>query len=302
MKVLAFLGLIPMLLLAAPQEIALWPSGAPGEKGEFGPEQDTTKPKDNLIAGKPVIRLGNVSKPTITIYPAAKPGPAVVVFPGGGYHILAMDLEGTEVCEWLNSIGLTAVLLKYRVPRRQNMERYAAPLQDAQRALGMVRHRAKEFRVDESKIGVLGFSAGAHLGATLAAQSAKRTYEPIDAADKLNCLPDFLVLIYPGGMVPRDKDELAPEVQVTSNSPPAFIVMTQDDPVRPENALLYALAMKKVGVPCELHLFPKGGHGYGLRKNNDPVTKWPLLAAAWLEGITSARLPEIPRADSPPAR
>ena len=305
MKLLALLVLVPLLVFAAPKEMPLWPSGAPGEKGEIGPEQDTTKPQDNLIAGRPVIRLGNVSNPTITIYPAAsaaKPGPAVVVFPGGGYHILAMDLEGTEVCEWLNSIGVTAVLLKYRVPRRQNMERYAAPLQDAQRALGMVRQRAKELGVDESKVGVLGFSAGAHLGATLAAQSAKRTYEPIDAADKLNCRPDFLALIYPGGMVPRDKDELAAEVQVTSNSPPAFMVMTQDDPVRPENALLYALAMKKAGVPCELHLYPKGGHGYGLRKSKDPVTGWPTLAAAWLEGITKARLPETPRADSPPAR
>ena len=286
MKVIAALVLVPMLLLGAPKEIPLWPAVAPGEKDELGPEQDTTKAKDGLIAGRPVIRLGNVSKPTMTIYPAAsaaKPGPAVVVFPGGGYHILAMDLEGTEVCEWLNSIGVTAVLLKYRVPKRQNMERYAAPLQDAQRALGMVRERARELGVDESKIGVLGFSAGAHLGATLGAQSAKRTYEPIDAADKLTCRPDFLLLIYPGGMVPRDKDELAPEVHVTSNSPPAFIVMTQDDPVRPENALLYALAMKKAGAPCELHLYPKGGHGYGLRKSQDPVTGWPTLAAAWLQ-------------------
>jgi acetyl esterase/lipase len=291
MKLIALLALVPVLLLAAPKEIPLWPAAAPGEKDELGPEQDTTKPKDNLIAGRAVIRLGNVSKPTIKIYPAAssaKPGPAVVVFPGGGYHILAMDLEGTEVCEWLNSIGVTAVLLKYRVPKRQNMERYAAPLQDAQRALGVVRQRARELGVDESRIGVLGFSAGAHLGATLAAQSAKRTYEPIDAADKMNCRPDFLLLIYPGGMVPRDKDELAPEVQVTSNSPPAFIVMTQDDPVRPENALLYALALKKAGVPCELHLYPKGGHGYGLRKSKDLVTGWPALAAAWIQSQTGS--------------
>lgn len=280
MRIYGLLLLVPFLCVAAPQEIPLWPGTAPGEKGDLGPEQDTTKPKDNLIAGRPVIRLGNVSKPTITIYPA-KAGPAVVVFPGGGYNILAMDLEGTEVCEWLNSIGITAVLLKYRVPKRPGIERYAAPLQDAQRALGMVRHRAKDLGVDETKIGVLGFSAGAHLGATLAAQSAKRTYEPIDAADQLNCRPDFLLLIYPGGLVPRDQpDQLTPEVQVTSNSPPAFIVMTQDDPVRPENALLYALAIKKAGVACELHLYPKGGHGYGLRKSNEPVTGWPNLAAA----------------------
>lgn len=301
MKPLALILLVPVLAFGALEEIPLWPNGAPGEKGNLGPEKDTTKPTDNLIAGKPVIRLGNVNKPTITIYPAAKPGPAVVVFPGGGYTILAMDLEGTEVCEWLNSIGITAVLLKYRVPKRENMERYGPPLQDAQRALGMVRQRAKELGVDQSKIGVLGFSAGAHLGAALAANSGKRYYEPIDAADQLNCRPDFLLLIYPGGLVPRDKSELGPEVQVTSNSPPAFVVMAQDDPVRPENALLYALAMKKVGVPFELHIYPKGGHGYGLRKTKDPVTTWPTLAAAWLDA-TTARLPDIPRAGSLPAR
>ena len=302
MKFLALMLLVPVLALAAPKEIPLWPKGAPGEKGNIGPEKDMTKPTDGLIAGRPVIRLGNVSEPTITLYPASKPGPAVVVFPGGGYTILAMDLEGTEVCEWLNSIGITAVLLKYRVPKRENVERYVPPLQDAQRALGMVRQRAKELNIDESRIGVLGFSAGAHLGAALAAQSAKRTYDPIDAADQLNCRPDFLLLIYPGGLVPRDKNELAPEIQVTSNSPPAFLVMAHDDPVRPENALLYALAMKKAGVPCELHIYPKGGHGYGLRKSKDAVTGWPTLAATWIEGVTTARLPDTPRAGSLPAR
>ena len=302
MKFVAFLLLVPALTFAAPQEIPLWPGEVPGEKGDIGPERDMTKPSDNLIAGRPVIRLGNVTKPTMTIYRAAKPGPAVVVFPGGGYTILAMDLEGTEVCEWLNAIGITAVLVKYRVPARTNMARYAAALQDAQRAVGMVRQRAKELNVDESKIGVLGFSAGAHLGATLASQSAKRTYEPIDAADRLNCRPDFLLVIYPGGIVPRGKDELSQEIQIASNSPPAFVVMAQDDPVRPENALLYALAMKKAGAPCELHIYPKGGHGYGLRKSKDPVTGWPTLAATWIEGITMARPPETLRADSPPAR
>lgn len=274
---------------AKPEETPLWPDKAPAETVEIGPEQDMTKPKDNLVAGRPVFRLGNVSKPTITVYPApktAQPGRAVVVFPGGGYHILAMDLEGTEVCEWLNSIGFTAVLLKYRVPRRAGLERWAPPLQDAQRALGMVRHRAKDLGLKENQIGVLGFSAGAHLAAALAAQSAKRTYEPVDAADQISCRPDFLLLIYPGLLTPKDKEgELSPEVQVSSNSPPAFLLMTQDDPVRPENALFYALALKKAGVPCELHIYPAGGHGYGLRKSKDPVTNWPLLAATWLESI-----------------
>ena len=293
MRIFGFLLLVPFLCFAAPEEIPLWPGTAPGEKGDIGPEQDTTKPKDNLIAGRPVIRLGNVSKPTMAIYRAAsvaKPGPAVVVFPGGGYHILAMDLEGTEVCEWLNSIGINAVLLKYRVPKREGLERYVPPLQDAQRALGMVRQRATELGIDESKIGVLGFSAGAHLGATLAAQSAKRTYEPIDAADQLNCRPDFLLLIYPGGLVQKEHgDDITPEAEVTSKSPPAFLLMAADDPVRPENALMYALAMKKAGVPYELHIYPKGGHGYGLRKSKDAVTGWPALAESWLRAQVGAR-------------
>jgi acetyl esterase/lipase len=245
-----------------------------------------TKPADGLIAGKPVIRLGNVSKPTISIYrPSADraTGAAVVVCPGGGYHILAMDLEGTEVCDWLNSIGVTAVLLKYRVPERSGLEKHIAALQDAQRALGLVRQRAKEFGIDPQRIGTLGFSAGGHLSAALSSNYRERLYPPVDEADKVTCRPDFQVLIYPGGLTRKDEsDKVAPEVAATTNTPPTFIAMTQDDGVRVENALFYALALKNAKVQIELHVYPTGGHGYGLRPSKDFVTTWPQRATDWM--------------------
>jgi acetyl esterase/lipase len=266
--------------------IDLWPGIAPGEKGNIGEEKDTTKPTDQLVAGKRVIRLGNVSKPAISIHrpPADKDtGASVLVCPGGGYHILAMDLEGTEVCEWLNSIGVTAVLLKYRVPKREGLERHAAPLQDAQRALGLLRSRAKEFGLDPKRIGALGFSAGGHLIAALASSSAQRTYPSLDAADSVSCRPDFNIVIYPGYLVLKDEgDKINPSVAVTTNHPPTFLVMAQDDPVRVENAVLYYLTLKQAGVPSELHVYPTGGHGYGLRRSEHFVTTWPDRATDWM--------------------
>ncbi|MBI2929698.1 MAG: alpha/beta hydrolase [Verrucomicrobia bacterium] len=288
MTLICFVSLVLGGRVAAetPPPIELWPNGAPGEKGDLGEEKDTTKPTDNLIAGKPLIRLGNVSRPTITIYcpPADKDtGAAVVVCPGGAYYILALDLEGTEVCEWLNSIGVTGVLLKYRVPKRNGLEKHAAALQDAQRALGLVRHRAKESGLDPQRIGVLGFSAGAHLAAAVSNIYNERTYPPVDGADKTSCRPDFTLLIYPGYLTVKEQgDKVAPELAITTNTPPSFLVMTQDDPVRAENALLYALALKQANVPVELHLYPTGGHGYGLRRTKETVTTWPDRAADWM--------------------
>lgn len=269
-----------------PKVIDLWPGIAPGEKGDIAEEKDTTKPTDQLIAGKRVIRLGNISKPTVSFYrpPADKDtGATVLVCPGGGYHILAMDLEGTEVCEWLNSIGVTAVLLKYRVPKREGLERHTAPLQDAQRALGLLRSRAKEFNLDPQRIGAIGFSAGGHLVAALASSTERRTYPVIDAADAASCRPDFNIIIHPGYLVLKEQgDKINPDVQVTTNHPPAFVAMTQDDPVRVENAVLYYLALKQAGVPSELHVYPTGGHGYGLRRSEHFVTTWPDRAADWM--------------------
>ena len=273
---------------AESKPIPLWPGKAPGETAELPAEADMTKPSDRPVAGKGVVRLGNVSSPTITIYsPAAakNTGAAVLVCPGGGYSILALDLEGTEVCAWLNSIGVTGVLLKYRVPRRAGAERYVAPLQDAQRALGLVRQRAGEFGLDPARIGVLGFSAGGHLAAVLSNQHATRSYEAVDEADKVSCRPDFTVLIYPAYLTVKEKnDALAPELPVSAaNTPPAFIAMTEDDPVRVESGLFYYLALKNAKVPAELHLYPKGGHGYGLRRTENDVTTWPERAGDWLK-------------------
>jgi acetyl esterase/lipase len=251
-------------------------------------EVDITTAKDPLIAGKPLIRLGNVSNPTITLYsPSGKnSGAAVVVFPGGGYHILAIDLEGTEVCDWLNSIGVTCVLLKYRVPDSGPFPKSSAALEDAQRAVGMVREHATEWHIDEKRIGVLGFSAGAHLAAALSTHFDKRLYDPVDAADQLSCRPDFEVIVYPGYLALSEQNFAAnPEIKVTEKNPPAFIVQAEDDPVHVENATVYFLALKQAKVPAELHLYAKGGHGYGLRHTDLPVTSWPQLVEVWLHTI-----------------
>ena len=246
-----------------------------------------TKPNDNLVAGKPLIRLGNVSHPTLTIYraPARKnTGAAILVCPGGGYNILALDLEGTEVCAWLNSIGVNAALLKYRVPKRAGQDRHVAPLQDAQRAFGMLRQRAPEFGIDPRRIGVLGFSAGGHLAAALCSQPA-RTYLLVDDADRTDPRPNFSILIYPAYLTVKENGDAPPaEIKITTNTPPAFLAMTQDDPVRVENAIFYTRALQRAGVPVELHLYPKGGHGYGLRRTADTVTTWPDRAADWMRG------------------
>lgn len=267
----------------------LWPNGAPGEKGDIGVEADTTKPNGDLIAGRRVIRLGNVSVPTLTVYypdKAKRTGAAVVVFPGGGYNILAMDLEGTEVCEWLNSIGVTGVLVKYRVPGRKGLPKYAAPLQDAQRALSLVRVHAAEWGIDPHRVGVLGFSAGAHLSAALSNNFESRVYPAADQADQANCRPDFAVLVYPGGLTQRETaDRLGPEVTPSAKTPPTFLVQAQDDPVRVENSLLYFQSLKAAKVPAEMHLYAKGGHGYGLRATELPVTHWPALVEAWMRGL-----------------
>jgi acetyl esterase/lipase len=247
-----------------------------------------TTAKDNLIAGKPLIRLGNVSVPTLTLYkPRGKnTGAAVVVFPGGGYSILAIDLEGTEVCDWLNSAGVTCLLLKYRVPNTGPYPKSAAALQDAQRAMGLARQHAAEWGIDPHRIGVLGFSAGGHLAAAISTHYDKRLYDPIDAADSLSCRPDFAVVVYPGYLALADKNFAPnPEINPTSDTPPTFVVQAEDDPVHVENALVYFQQLKNAKVPAELHVYAQGGHGYGLRRTALPVTTWPQSVVTWLHTI-----------------
>ena len=266
--------------------VELWPAEPPGEKGAVGEEHDTTKSDGRTVAGKRVTRIGNVSRPTLSIFrpaPEKDTGSAVMVCPGGGYNIVAIDLEGTEVCEWLNSVGVTAGLLKYRVPKRAGDDSHTLPLQDAQRALGLLRHRARDWGVATNRIGALGFSAGGHLVASLSNNYDKRAYPVIDDADKESCRPDFAVLIYPGYLVSKENDKVAAELMVSDRTPPTFLVMAADDPVRVENVLCYSLALRKAKVPFELHVYPEGGHGYGLRPQKDlPVTTWPLRLADWM--------------------
>ncbi len=289
---LSTLFLMPLVVAAiafAADPIALWPGVAPGETGGLPPEADTTKPDAKPVGGKRVVRIGNVSTPTITLFrpPAAKDtGASVLVFPGGGYSILAYDLEGTEICEWLNSIGVTGVLVKYRVPARRDGPRRAAPLQDAQRALSLVRSRASEWKLDPQRIGVLGFSAGGHLTASISNNFEKRTYEPVDAADKFSCRPDFAVLIYPAFLTVKDEgDKIAPDLPVSARTPPSFLVQAEDDNVRVENSLFYFLALKNAKVPVEMHLYASGGHGYGLRPDGKSVTSWPKRAEEWMRAL-----------------
>src|SRR4051812_24466462 len=197
---LAALLIAPGLFAAVPKTVDLWPGVAPGDKGDLGAEADMTKPNEGMVAGRRVIRTGNVSKPSITIMKAPdekNTGATVVIFPGGGYNILAWDLEGTEVADWLNENGVNAIVVKYRIPKRAGQETYVAPLQDAQRAVGLVRANAKEWGLDSDRIGILGFSAGGHLSATLAAHIEERTYSKVDAADDVSCAPNFMLLIYP---------------------------------------------------------------------------------------------------------
>ena len=281
------LALCQLLFSKRSDPIRLWPGLAPGEvEGEVDKEQ-YRYPKPG---SKDVLRIANVSVPTITIYsasPSKSNGTAVIVCPGGGYNILAYEHEGTQVCNWLNELGITGVLLKYRVPRRKNREPHAAPLQDLQRAIGIVRERASDWELDPQKIGVLGFSAGGNLAMMAVTSFDERSYSKIDKADDLSCRPDFGILIYPAYLVDRkSRDTLFPEIKITSDTPPCFFAHTGDDHVPGEGSILAYLALEKAGVEGnELHVFPFGGHGYGIRKTNNPVSSWPEHAGIWMKSM-----------------
>jgi acetyl esterase/lipase len=280
------------------EQIAIWSEKIPDSLPLAGPEYMHTGEKS--IANKPYILVERVSKPTMTLYRPTvnNTGAAVIVFPGGGYKRLAIDLEGSEICEWLASIGITGILLKYRVPYsgpyydpKCNCQKDAiAPiaLEDAQRTLGLVRYHASEWNIDPHKIGVIGFSAGGHLVADISSHFSKRLYPVVDSADNVSCRPDFGMVIYPGHMLEKTTKEfqLNPTIPVTKDTPPMFLVQAVDDPVDTvQNSLVYFIALKKAGVPVEYHLYPKGGHAFGLRNTDMPVTNWPQLAEVWLKSI-----------------
>jgi acetyl esterase/lipase len=250
-----------------------------------------------MVAGKHWTWVSNVDKPTITIYtPAGKnSGAAVIVFPGGGYDVLAIDLEGTEVCDWLTSKGITCVLLKYRVPKSGpqwnstcNCNIYPkAPvaLQDAQRTVSYIRYHAADWDVDPKKIGVIGFSAGGHLVAAISTNFKKRLYSPVDAADRESCRPDFSIALY-SGHLSDDRKNLNKDIRVTAETPPTMLVHAVDDPVDPvEYSMVYFSALKKAAVPVEMHLFAQGKHAFGLRRTEFPITNWPELVENWMSSI-----------------
>ncbi len=263
-----------------PPVLRLWPGKAPGEKGDIGPEK-TEPPKDEP---KPIIRITNVTEPTITIFkpPADKDtGAAVLICPGGGYNILAYNHEGTEVARWLNELGVTGVLMKYRVPRRAGLPKHLAPLQDAQRAMSLIRANAEQWKIDPKRIGILGFSAGGHLAAAASCNFDQRQYEPIDEADRLSCRPDFAILVYPAYLV--EKDELAPEIRVAKENPPTLFIHAADDRIGPENSIALFRALRAQGIPAEMHIYGSGGHGFGMHENGQPVNRWPDRAADWMK-------------------
>jgi acetyl esterase/lipase len=269
--------------------LPLWPGTPPGAKTNLPLEVNVNADGTKQMAGRPYIRLTNVSTPTLTVYkPTAKnSGAAIVVFPGGGYQILSVDLEGTEVCDWLNQIGVTCVLVKYRVPDSGPYPKSAGALQDAQRAMGLVREHATEWGVDPHRIGVMGFSAGAHLSAAVSTHYEQRLYDAVDTADKLSCKPDFAVVMYPGYLALADQNFAPnPDVHPTADTPPTFILQAEDDyTAHVENAVVYFMELKTVKVPAELHVYAQGGHGFGLRPRDLPIMGWPKLVETWLHTI-----------------
>jgi acetyl esterase/lipase len=281
----------------APVELAIWPGAVPDALPLPGPENQTST-VDKPVAGKPWTKLENVAHPTMTIYAPSGPnsGAAVVVFPGGGYRVLAVDLEGSEVCPWLTSVGITCVVLKYRVPfsgphwdescNCHVMPKVLTALEDAQRTIGLLRYRAAELHIDPHRIGVLGFSAGGHLVAA-SSTNVQRLYPAVDAADEVSCRPDFALALYPGHLWKDDEHlfELEDDIarHVSADVPPTFILQATDDPVDDvHHSLVYYRALVEAGVSVEMHLFAHGGHAFGLRRTEQAITGWPVLAEAWL--------------------
>ncbi|SBV50546.1 xylanase [Xanthomonas bromi] len=282
-------------------EIPLWPGAVPDAVRHAKPESVGT--------GKgrfPWTKVSDVSRPTMTVYPpkGRNTGAAVLVFPGGGYQVLAMDLEGTDICDWLTARGITCVLLKYRVPNSgptwRNDRRYypkvQTALQDAQRALGLVRAQADQLDVDPHRIGVMGFSAGGHLVAAISTHFATRTYPPVDASDAQSCRPDFAIAVYPGHLWAHEDEDratrdpthlsLRPDITVTAQTPPTFLLQAEDDAIDGvSQSLAYYVALKQAGVPAEMHLYTEGGHAFGLRAGTLPIAQWPHLVETWLGTI-----------------
>jgi len=271
-----------------PLVVDLWPDKTPGDVGIEG--QEKSRFYDSPLIGGPTRLITNVTHPTLTVYQPAEDkntATAMLICPGGGYHDLFWELEGEEVAAWLNSLGMTGIILKYRCPRRPGDirgEPPLGPLLDAQRAVSLVRGKAKEWGIDPQRIGMLGFSAGGHLALATATSFEKRTYEPIDAIDEVSCRPDFAVLCYSGYLKANDKDEISPGIRIPADTPPIFLAHSSDDKIsNAEHSLIAYLALKRAGIPAELHVYATGDHDFGVRQNEKLPSSWTQLCVKWLQ-------------------
>jgi acetyl esterase/lipase len=281
------------------KQVPLWPEGVVLQR----PESDKAEEVGNgskLVAGRPWTWASNVAHPTMTVYPPKGENrrAAVLVLPGGGYAAVAMDLEGTEICDWITREGMTCIVLKYRVPQAwrhgedhvEEAPKVQLPLQDAQRAMGLLRYGASSYGIEPHKIGVIGFSAGGHLAAAVN-NAEKRTYEPIDAADRESSRPDFAILLYPGHLwddrSPKASLKLSPWVEINAHAPPTLLIHAMNDPTdNVRHSIAYGLALNDAGVPVDMRLYAKGGHAFGLRPTSAPITtEWPAVVVKWLQSI-----------------
>ena len=285
-----FLSLIPCTACNAQQaddhpQIEIWPTGLPSDATKL----DEQKIADLKAKQNPRGHVLYVDQPTLTVYQPdeeKRNGCAVVICPGGGYHVLAWQHEGIELAEWFNSIGVTAFILKYRVPRRHPEKIHWEPMQDVQRAIRVVRHNADKYNIDPKRIGTLGFSAGGHLTVMSGVQYETKSYEPVDEADKLSCRPDFMCPIYAAYLGEGYRDdvaELGSLVTVDKDTPPTFMAVTADDKMRGAQAALLFARLNENNVAAEVHVYSKGGHGYGIRNSEMPVSKWHHQLEAWLK-------------------
>jgi acetyl esterase/lipase len=285
---------------AEPITVKLWPDGTPNP---MAPVSDATSNLIKSYGPTGPNRITDVLDPTLTIFrPESPNGTTVLVAPGGGYMFLSWLTEGTQVCEWLNSIGVTAALLKYRTPTRDEKEMHTMPVEDAQRAIGILRHNAAEWGINPERIGILGFSAGANLAGHVAWDRTPRTFAQYDKLDDQRP-PDFLVFVYGGGFLDReDKSKFRVGFKVPQDAPPAFFVVAHDDRSNPLEAAMLYLEYKKLNLHAELHIFTKGGHGFGMRKENKPINEWPQRCGEWMDSMGFLKPSAPPKAgDSDPA-
>jgi acetyl esterase/lipase len=280
---------------AGATQVGIWPNGAPDMDGVSQPPE-RVEAADNLVAGRPWSAVYDVTSPTMTVFPAKgrNTGVSVIVFPGGGFHVLAIDLEGTEICDWMTSKGITCILLKYRVPKSADywdkacncrvVPKVPRALQDAQRTIRLVRAKANELHIDPHKIGVIGMSAGGFL-VSQTSNMFGNSYKPVDTVDEISSRPDFAVALYPGHIC-RPGGVMNPDLHVSEDASPTFILQAWDDPVDDVcHSIVYARALHRAGAPAEVHLFAKGGHAFGSRRTTDPITSWPSFVETWLREI-----------------